>query len=304
MIVSYRVVRSMLLAAGLLASTALSAPVAAQQAAGGMQQSLRQAEQADPQAQFVAAHAALSADEESPEILKQAVLLLEKSANAGFAPAQHLLGVVYLNGHGVNRDPARAWQFFQTAAKAGSNDARNALGQMLHKGNGVPADAAAAAEWFALAAGEGNREAMANLGYLYMNGLGVEKNPQKGLELTRAAAEAGVTEAQHNLGWIYEKGVVADKNVAEALRWYLLAAENGYAPAQLNAGFIYATGEAGGDMREQLTQAVKWFALASASGDSKLQDTARGAIKHMVQRVPPEVMDDGLQAARKWTWTH
>ncbi|MBX3456651.1 tetratricopeptide repeat protein [Ferrovibrio sp.] len=304
MVVSSRTFRSMLFAASVLAGIALQFPVMAQQVTGSMQEALQKAEQGDAEVQYAAAYAALSAEDTPEELLSEAVRLLQKSASAGHAASQYLLGVVYLNGHGVTRNPALAWQSLQAAAKSGNNEARNALGQMLHKGNGVPRDPAAAAEWFRLAAAEGNNEAMANLGFLYMNGLGVTKDLQKGLELTQTAADAGVTEAQHNLGWIYEKGEAIDKNIAEALRWYLLAAENGYGPAQLNAGFIYATGEAGGEMREQLTQAVKWFALASTSADSKLQNTARGAIKHMVERVPAEIIDGGLQAARKWAWTH
>jgi TPR repeat protein len=233
-----------------------------------------------------------------------AVRYLQEAARTGRPDAEHLLGSVYLSGIVVPQDAARAKELFLQSAEAGNADGENALGQMLFKGQAGAQDDVAAVKWFEKAVAQGHKAAMANLGYMYAQGRGVAKDEKKALELTRGAAVAGVREAQHNLGWIYEHGKGVDKDSAEAVRWYAAAAEQGYGPAQLNVGFIYAKGEAGGDVRQQLVTAVKWFALASTSDDKSVSATARKAIVYIAQRQAPDILNDGVSEAKKWVWAH
>lgn len=273
---------------------------------------LTKADAGDPQAQYVLSYLVLvdgmTGIAPDAKDRKQSIALalryLERAAAAGYAPAEHLLGTAYFSGENVTKDPVRAKELFQQAADAGNPDGENALGQMLHEGIGGARDDRAAVTWFEKAAAQNLTSAMVDLAYMYANGLGVAKNEAKATELTRTAATAGSIEAQHNLGWMYANGKGVDKSIPEALRWYLRAADNGYAPSQLNAGFIYAKGEGGGDTRDQLVKAVKWFALASTSSDKTIGDTAKKAIVYVSQHEAPDIVSDGIGEAKKWVWAH
>jgi TPR repeat protein len=273
---------------------------------------LTKADAGDPQAQYVLSYLVLvdgmtgvaPAAKDKKQAIALALRYLERAAAAGYAPAEHLLGTAYFSGENVTKDPVRAKELFQKAADAGNPDGENALGQMLHEGLAGARDDRAAVMWFEKAVAQKHTSAMVNLAYMYANGLGVAKDEAKAAELTRVAATAGSVEAQHNLGWMYANGRGVDKNLMEALRWYLRAADKGYAPSQLNAGFIYAKGQAGGDAREQLVKAVKWFALASTSSDKAVGDVAKKAIVYVSQHEAPDIVRDGIGEAKKWVWAH
>jgi hypothetical protein len=233
-----------------------------------------------------------------------AIRYLQQAVGNGRADAEHLLGVAYLSGIVVAKDVSRAKDLFRRSAEAGNPNGENALGQMLSKGQGGPQDDAAAVKWFEKAVAQGDKPAMVNLGYMYVQGRGIAKDEKKALELMRTAADEGLPEAQHNLGWMYANGRGVAQDMAQALRWYTAAAEQGYEPSQLNVGFIYAKGEAGGDLREQMVTAVKWFALASLSDDATTSTTARKAIVYIAKRQAPDIVTDGFSAAKKWGWAH
>ncbi|MDB5533103.1 MAG: Sel1 domain protein repeat-containing protein, partial [Hyphomicrobiales bacterium] len=276
---------------GMLAALAWFAAAGAVYAQGGTpradekmstSQLLASAEAGNVEAQYAAAVLLLFNGLPSVSELSQnpakaealAVRYLDAASLKNNAPAQYLLGTLYLSGRGVPADVARAQALFLASADGGNTDAQNALGQILRKGQAGKRDDKAAVSWFTKAAEQGNMLALTNLGYMYSHGLGVAKNEEKAIEITSRAAQAGVEEAQHNLGWMYQQGRGVPASSAEAMTWYLRAAERGYAPSALNAGFVYAKGEAGGDVRDQLVEAVKWFALAATSRDEAIRETA------------------------------
>ena len=59
-------------------------------------------------------------------------------AQHGDAAAQHDLGVLYVEGRGVNHDVVAAWTWFRRAAASGYAPAQEALGNMYGYGIGVP----------------------------------------------------------------------------------------------------------------------------------------------------------------------
>ncbi len=77
---------------------------------------------------------------------------LRPLAEQGNAEAQHYLGVMYGEGHGVPQDYAEAVGWWRKAAEQGYADAQNNLGIMYANGEGVTQDYAQAHMWFNLAA--------------------------------------------------------------------------------------------------------------------------------------------------------
>jgi TPR repeat protein len=88
-------------------------------------------------------------------------------ARAGHADAQHLLGLMYYMGRGVQRDYKQAMAWHRKAALQGQADAQYVVGSMYYTGNAVPQDQKLAVSWFRKAAEKGHGEAQHVLGLMY-----------------------------------------------------------------------------------------------------------------------------------------
>ena len=97
-----------------------------------------------------------------------------QAAKQGDAEAQCNLGVMYLMGDGVDKDPAEAVRWFRAAAEQGHAKGQLYLGVRLARGEGVDKDLVEAANWFRKAAEQGEIGAQFNLGLACANGDGVD----------------------------------------------------------------------------------------------------------------------------------
>jgi len=88
-------------------------------------------------------------------------------AKAGNADAQHLLGLMYYMGRGVQRDYKQAFTWHYKAAQQGKADAQYVIGAMYYTGNAVPQDQKLAVQWFRKAAEQGHPDAQHALGLMY-----------------------------------------------------------------------------------------------------------------------------------------
>jgi TPR repeat protein len=88
-------------------------------------------------------------------------------AKAGHADAQHLLGLMYYMGRGVQRDYKQAMAWHRKAAVQGQAGAQYVVGSMYYTGNSVPQDQKLAVLWFRKAAEQGHSEAQHALGLMY-----------------------------------------------------------------------------------------------------------------------------------------
>jgi hypothetical protein len=93
-----------------------------------------------------------------------------QAADAGYAPAQFSLGIMYENGYGVNKDYAQAVSWFRKAADRGYASAQFSLGVMYRYGDGVNRDYTQAVSWFRKAAAQGHSYAQKALEQLEKGG--------------------------------------------------------------------------------------------------------------------------------------
>jgi uncharacterized protein len=126
---------------------------------------------------------------------------------------------------------------FFAAAEAGDPNAQHNLGVLYMRGECVAKDPAQAATWFHRAAAQGDTVAQLNLGYLYGMGEGVPKDTVESARWYRAAAEGGHLGAQRQVG-LYYTGDGVPKDWEEAVRWYTVAADRGHALAQFDLAFL------------------------------------------------------------------
>ncbi len=81
-------------------------------------------------------------------------------ADQGFAAAQHNLGIMYAEGHGVAQDYQEAVRWYRLAAVQGHASGQFSLGAMYAEGEGVPKDYVLAHMWVNLAAPKGVKGAV------------------------------------------------------------------------------------------------------------------------------------------------
>ena len=144
------------------------------------------------------------------------------------------LGVQYLFGNGVKKDPKQAVIYFNSAAKQGLASAQSHLGSCYYNGTGVSQNYKQAFEWFKKAANKGDVTAQDNLGSCYLLGHGTDQDHSAAVEWYQKAADKGNASAQAHLGscYLYGQGVSADKE--KAIYWYEKAAEQGNNTAKKN----------------------------------------------------------------------
>ena len=144
--------------------------------------------------------------------------ILTPFAEAGDADAQYMLGKMYYNGKGVDKDDAEAEKWYRLASEQGYAAAQYGLGRMYKSGNGVEKDITEAVKWYILAAEAGNADAQFRLGFMYSLGKqeGVERDNVEAVKWYILAAESGdhADAVQHNLSLVYEK--MSRRQIAKA----------------------------------------------------------------------------------------
>jgi len=142
------------------------------------------------------------------------------------------LGILYLNGWGVEQDRETGTDYIKQAADDGFSMAEYYMGLVYEMGYGVDKDYETAMEWFSLAAAKEYAPALNQIGYMYFNGYGVDADYEQAVYYEKLAAAQGYVAAQVNLGFLYENGYGVEQNLSTALAYYEMAASEGYDGAE------------------------------------------------------------------------
>ena len=164
----------------------------------------------------------------------EAIYYFEQAAKLGDTSSLYLLGKMYEDAKGTEKNLSQAANWYTQAAKKGHRKAQVTLGFMYSKGYGVSQDYSQAVNWYLKAAEQGDIDAQHNLAYLYSNGQGVVKDYQQAAFWYQKSAIQGDDDAQNSLGKFYERGLGVTKNLAKAKSLYQQAAAQGNQIAQLN----------------------------------------------------------------------
>jgi hypothetical protein len=117
----------------------------------------------------------------------------------GSSEAQYNLGLMYLNGQGVERSIDVGMELLLKAASSTDSDAKYAeelLGSIYETGAfGFQRDPHRALGWYRRAATHGNPKAQYALGLMYLSGDVTQGDPQVGQQLIRKAAQGGCQDA-------------------------------------------------------------------------------------------------------------
>jgi uncharacterized protein len=210
-----------------------------------------------------------------------ALRLLRPLAEQGDAAGQFLLGRMYFNGHGVQKDYFEAARWHRRSADQGDVRAISALGSMYENSQGVRQDYTEAARLYRTITGM-HPEVYYKLARLYRLGRGVEKdiaeaarlltmaaiqNSSAALAEILKAAEQGDLAAQSSLGYVYYKRFW-NENYPEALHWLRKAADQGDPKAHYYLGLMYAFGQG---VEKDYTEAVRLIRHAAEQGVAEAQ---------------------------------
>jgi TPR repeat protein len=175
---------------------------------------------------------------------------IEYAADRGYTAAQWLLGRMYAQGKGVDRDDRRAFEFFARIVAEHGGERRDAV------------ETAFVADAF-VALGDYYRAGGQAIGPVDFDAA---------FEMYRTAAvNFGDTDAQYNVAVMLYQGEVGMVDPAEAVRWARVAADAGNARAQALLGYFLFMGE--GIAREPVVGlAYLHYARARTGGtDTEIQ---------------------------------
>lgn len=190
----------------------------------------------------------------------------KKSADKNNHIGQAGLGMMYLNGLGIDKDTGKAFRFFSLASDQGSVDGQLQLGIMYFSGIGVRKDYKMAVKYFTMASQNGHVLAFYNLAQMHATGTGVLRNCHTAVELFKNVAERGRwSEQLMDAHRMYTEG-----SVDTAIIKYMFLAELGYEVAQSNVAYLLDTGatEKFGNL-ETYQRALLQFSRAASQGSAQ-----------------------------------
>lgn len=229
-------------------------------------------------------------------------------AEQGNAAAALVLAVACLNGDGITRNDAQAFEWMSRAANANLQPAQVLLGEMYLVGVGVPANRGAALEQFeraarsgyapahlrlaqalldnadrsqpdfadALVHAEAARGELPRAGFevgliLFRDRPGVPRDLPRAAAAFQSAAAAGHPEAQYLYAICLEAGLGVARDPATAMRWLEKAAEQGVPMAQAQVGEAYAYGLMG--VAPDRSRALPLLEAAARGGEVSAYNT-------------------------------
>lgn len=162
----------------------------------------------------------------------EAAKLVRPLAEKGDPGAQFLMGQMLFFGLGMERDDAKAAQWYGMAAQAGNTEAQYRLGYLYATGQGVAYDAASAERFWIAAAGRGHRGAIVALADFYHEGLYRTEDETLARRWLNRAAMTGDIESMYKLG----RRLMTPEKVAtdyrRAYAWLYIASNRGHSAAK------------------------------------------------------------------------
>lgn len=152
-------------------------------------------------------------DQPSPKSLEE----IQSCADQGNANCLNLLGLLYNQGLGVEKNEEKTFNLVMNAAKKELPAAEYNIGRFYMIGLGCDIDFDKAKSWLTIAADHGNERAAYALGYMYFKGFGVEQNYKEAVSWFKLSPWPM---AKHHLGICYYFGYGVEKDEDKAILYF------------------------------------------------------------------------------------
>jgi len=228
------------------------------------------AEQGDPDAQlklhFVYDFFENDEDGSSDKFRSLSLMWLRRSAVAGNAHAQCILGGKYQFDPYVKRNLSEAVKWCELSMLQGFDDAFGAIID-LYTDNEILGGKERLDYWYRYAAEHGNGGAQCHFANLYFEGKDVEKDISEAIRWYRLAAENDDLEAQMKLGLMYTRGEEVDIDSDEAFKWFMRANRDREARYRLGVAYTKGLG-----VERNAEEGAKWYTMAAKGGHGLAQE--------------------------------
>jgi uncharacterized protein len=213
---------------------------------------------------------------------------LLSQGQSGDREAQYLVGLIYERGLLIPRDFSATRSWMLKSAEQGYAPAQEVIGTMYLMGirdNGPIPDYADADRWLRLAAMQGDAGAQFWLGTEYERGWFGGADYREALKWLRKAAAQGLPNAQYGLGQMYEEGKDVPESDSLAASWYRKAADHfphpghvgGIWEAEVQLANLYRHGR----LPKDDIEAYMWFAIVGSSVVPADDYDMKWAARHM-----------------------
>lgn len=195
---------------------------------------------------------------------QRAIDLFTRAAEIGYAPAQNILGTLYLTGWGVDQPSSQsAMKYFEQAADQDYPPAQNNLAVLFWNGWGVERNIERAENLFESASGQGYAPAQSNVGLMLKARGGDTWGGTDAIEMFKAAQAKEFGPAAFNYAAYYLEGKGVERDYGIAARSLMIAARAGDPWAQYNLGQMAALGIG---VEQDFLDAYKWLKLSQMGG--------------------------------------
>ncbi|HEV8195267.1 MAG TPA: protein kinase [Gemmatimonadales bacterium] len=193
----------------------------------------------------------------------------EEAASSPLAARR--LGMLYAEGHGVERNERLAAMHFTFAADSLDPVAVLEMARRYETGRGVTLDQAKAARKYLLAANLDSTPAIwVIVARRFEEGNGLSQDPKEAVKWYQKAADAGDALAMTRLGAAFEKGRGVKKDEAKSTYWYSEAAKKQEPEAEYQIGMMLLKGK-GGFARDERT-GLAWLTKAAGHGNAAAKE--------------------------------
>lgn len=221
------------------------------------------------------------------------------AATDGNPAAQMLLGQLYFNGEGVEKDIAHALYWYNRSADSGFADAQYRLGILYHDGApGIQKNLDLAYIYLNQALKSGRKDALEKLEWLHKTDRGIVVNLNDDVEVLKQVASSGNQKARFLLSQKMIKGADVPQDIPAAIKMLRDDAEVGFVKAQKQLGelFFYGNG-----VEQDYIEAYAW-SMAYA-GTNKLGGIAREGkqvARSALRKLPEETHQDAYVKSREY----
>lgn len=221
------------------------------------------------------------------------------AASDGHPAAQMLLGQLYFNGEGVEKDLDHAMFWYNRAADNGFSDAQYRLGILYHDGSPeIEKNLDLAFIYLSQALESGHKDAIKKLEWLHKTELGIVVNLNDDIEVLKKVAASGNQKARFLLSQKLIKGAGVPQDKAAGVKMLQEDAALGFIKAQKQLGELYYYGDG---VEKDFIQAYGW-SMAYA-GTKKLGGIAREGkqiARSALRQLPQEVHNDAYLKSKEY----
>lgn len=208
------------------------------------------------------------------ELQDTAMDYFKKAAELGYADSAYMLGIMFLYGHGTDKDPQKARDYFELSFDLGKDYTCRVLGDLYFQGalNDGKQNMDKAIEWYLCGVDKQVVPCIDALGNCYYFGFGVDIDYGLAFDFYKSAAEKGSANAAFMLGSMYSTGQSVKKNYREALKWMRVAESRNHPKAahfvEMLTDLVDSNGPAAGISANGGSSGVKLRSSYSAGAEA------------------------------------